>query len=59
VWAGAGRLNECHSSDTGVMADLVVLEVVATEPEAELLRSLLRDAGIPCIANDQHGRGHR
>jgi Putative prokaryotic signal transducing protein len=31
------------------VSDLAVLEVVATEPEAELLCSLLRDAGIPCM----------
>ena len=31
------------------MDDLVVVEVVATEPEAELLCSLLRSAGISCL----------
>jgi hypothetical protein len=30
------------------MDELVVVEVVATEPEAELLCSLLRSAGIEC-----------
>ena len=30
------------------MDELVVVEVVATEPEAELLCSLLRNAGIKC-----------
>jgi hypothetical protein len=30
------------------MDELVVVEVVATEPEAELLCSLLRSAGISC-----------
>ena len=30
------------------MDELVVVEVVATEPEAELLCSLLRSAGIRC-----------
>jgi hypothetical protein len=30
------------------MDDLVVVDVVATEPEAELLCSLLRSADIPC-----------
>jgi len=31
------------------MADLAVLEVVGSEPEAELICSFLRSAGIPCI----------
>lgn len=31
------------------MDDLVVVEVVTTEPEAELLCSLLRSAGISCL----------
>lgn len=31
------------------MSDLEVLEVVLTEAEAELLRALLRDAGIPSM----------
>jgi hypothetical protein len=31
------------------MSDLTVLEVVATESEGELLCSLLRGAGIPCM----------
>jgi hypothetical protein len=31
------------------MDDLVVVDVVQTEAEAELLCSRLRDAGIPCI----------
>lgn len=30
------------------MDELVVVQVVATEPEAELLCSLLRDSGIRC-----------
>jgi hypothetical protein len=30
------------------MDELVVVEIVATEPEAELLCSLLRSAGITC-----------
>jgi hypothetical protein len=30
------------------MGELVVVEVVASEPEAELLCSLLRSAGIRC-----------
>jgi len=30
------------------MDELVVVEVVATEPEAELLCSLLRSAGVRC-----------
>jgi hypothetical protein len=30
------------------MGELVVIEVVASEPEAELLCSLLRSAGIRC-----------
>lgn len=30
------------------MAELVVVDVVATEPEAELLCSLLRSEGIRC-----------
>ena len=32
------------------MADLVVLEVVGSEPEAEVIVSLLRTEGIPAIA---------
>ena len=32
----------------GVMDELVVVEVVSTEPEAELLCSLLRTEGIKC-----------
>ena len=31
------------------MDELVVVEVVGTEPEAELLCSLLRSAGIRCV----------
>ena len=31
------------------MDDLVVVEIVATEPEAELRCSLLRSADIPCM----------
>jgi Putative prokaryotic signal transducing protein len=31
------------------VAELVVLEVVGSEPEAELICSFLRSAGIPCI----------
>jgi coenzyme F420-reducing hydrogenase alpha subunit len=31
------------------VAELVVLEVVGSEPEAELICSLLRSEGIPCI----------
>jgi hypothetical protein len=31
------------------MDELVVVEVVATEPEAELLLALLRDAGIDSL----------
>jgi Putative prokaryotic signal transducing protein len=31
------------------MAELVVLEVVNSEPEAEVIRGLLRSEGIPCI----------
>ncbi|HEX6491619.1 MAG TPA: DUF2007 domain-containing protein [Gaiellaceae bacterium] len=31
------------------MGDLVALEAVATEPEAELICSLLRSAGIRCL----------
>lgn len=31
------------------MADLARVEVVRTEPEAEVLCSLLRDAGIRCM----------
>jgi hypothetical protein len=31
------------------VSDLTVLEVVATESEAELLRSLLEEAGIPSM----------
>jgi Putative prokaryotic signal transducing protein len=31
------------------MGELAVVEVVATEPEAELLCSLLRGAGIQCV----------
>jgi len=31
------------------MDDLVVVDVVATEPDAELRCSLLRSADIPCI----------
>ena len=31
------------------MADLVAVEVVGTEPEAELLCSRLRSAGIECL----------
>jgi putative signal transducing protein len=31
------------------VAELVVLEVVGSEPEAELMCSLLRSEGIPCI----------
>ena len=31
------------------MDDLTTVEVVATEPEAELLCSLLRNAGIRCM----------
>jgi hypothetical protein len=32
------------------MADLAVLEVVGSEPEAEVILALLRSEGIPCIA---------
>jgi hypothetical protein len=32
------------------MADLAVLEVVASEPEAEVILGLLRSEGIPAIA---------
>jgi Putative prokaryotic signal transducing protein len=31
------------------MAELVVLQMVGSEPEAELICSLLRSEGIPCI----------
>jgi hypothetical protein len=31
------------------MAELVVLETVGSEPEAELICSFLRSEGIPCI----------
>ncbi len=31
------------------MAELAVLETVGSEPEAELICSLLRSEGIPCI----------
>jgi Putative prokaryotic signal transducing protein len=31
------------------MDDLVVVDVVATQPEAELLCGLLRSAGIKCL----------
>jgi hypothetical protein len=31
------------------MDDLTVIDVVGTEPEAELLCSILREAGIPCM----------
>jgi hypothetical protein len=31
------------------MAELVVLKVVGSQPEAELLCSLLESEGIPCI----------
>jgi hypothetical protein len=33
-----------------VATELVVVDVVATEPEAELLCSLLRSAGIECTS---------
>jgi hypothetical protein len=32
------------------MADLAVLEVVGSEPEAEVLLALLRGEGVPAIA---------
>jgi hypothetical protein len=32
------------------VADLAVLEVVGSEPEAEVILGLLRSEGIPCIA---------
>ncbi len=32
------------------MADLAVLEVVGSEPEAEIILALLRSEGISCIA---------
>lgn len=32
------------------MADLALLEVVGSEPEAEVILALLRGEGIPCIA---------
>jgi hypothetical protein len=32
------------------MADLAVLEVVGSEPEAEVIFALLRSEGIPCIS---------
>jgi Putative prokaryotic signal transducing protein len=32
------------------MADLAVLQVVGSEPEAEIILSLLRSEGIPAIA---------
>jgi type III secretory pathway lipoprotein EscJ len=32
------------------MADLAVLEVVGSEPEAEVILALLRSEGIPCFA---------
>ena len=38
------------------MDELVVVEVVSTEPEAELLCSLLRSAGIKCTPR-QTNRG--
>jgi len=38
------------------MDELVVVEVVSTEPEAELLCSLLRSAGVKCTPR-QTNRG--
>jgi hypothetical protein len=38
-----------HPELVAPVSDLAVLEVVATEPEAESLRSLLPDAGIPSM----------
>ena len=32
------------------MSELAVLEVVPSEPEAEVILALLRSEGIPCIA---------
>ena len=32
------------------MSELAVLQVVGSEPEAEIILSLLRSEGIPCIA---------
>ena len=32
------------------MADLALLEVVGSEPEAEVILALLRSEGIPCIS---------
>ena len=32
------------------MAELAVLQVVGSEPEAEVILALLRSEGVPCIA---------
>lgn len=36
------------------MSELAVLEVVGSEPEAEVIRALLRSEGIPSIAQKTH-----
>jgi len=38
-----------YRADTPCVDELAVVEVVRTEPEAELLCSLLRSAGIECM----------